>query len=367
MPPAAPPASSKAARPRRPETFRAGGIRRSTTTTGDLIAALSAELTDEERDIEIEASIVPSCDRTEDTNIALLCFKPNPPAYLSPLYNGNNDTTKVLTTVGLLSFDKSFLGLPQLYPTPPRREITAETTIYGYNSKIADYTSGLLKNIKRARTKKSLVIASEEKLRDIETYSIYEATRALIFFATPHRGLSTEDILGMVDAEKQNERACLVRSIDKNSEVLQSRLHDFTKFASRFRIFSFYEQKTKTRTRKLGPNGTYGRTGDFIVPVDADSALLGLPRGIETRIVVDEDHTTIVKFNGKHRTYRLTISYFWDLTDGWLLDHAGYNPKYPATSATEALPWAIGSGDLRLVKLLLNNGANLRFPMDGKT
>lgn len=83
--------------------------------------------------------------------------------------------------------------------------------------------------------------------------------------------------------------------------------------------------------------------------------------------MVDEDHTTIVKFNGKHRTYRLTISYFWDLTDGWLLDHAGYNPKYPATSATEALPWAIGSGDLRLVKLLLNNGANLRFPMDGKT
>ena len=94
------------------------------------------------------------------------------------------------------------------------------------------------------------MIASEEQHGDLEAYSIYEATRSLVFFATPHRGLSTEDILSMINAEKHSERAALVKSIDNDSEVLQSQLQRFIDIAltSRFRIFSFYEQK---KTKKL--------------------------------------------------------------------------------------------------------------------
>jgi len=92
------------------------------------------------------------------------------------------------------------------------------------------------------------VIASEQQHDDPEAHSIYEATRALIFFATPHRGLSTENILSMIDVEKHSERAALVKSIDKNSDVLQSQLESFINIASRFRIFSYYEQK---KTKKL--------------------------------------------------------------------------------------------------------------------
>jgi len=114
----------KATPPRRPETFRASGIRRSATIE-DLVGALSAKFTDDETDIKIEATIVPSSDMTDNTNTALLCFKPRVPWYLEPLHKGSEDA-QIDTEVGELSFDKNFFGLTQLYPTPPRRKITAE-------------------------------------------------------------------------------------------------------------------------------------------------------------------------------------------------------------------------------------------------
>lgn len=89
-------------------------------------AALSARFTNDERDmIEIEASIVPSCDATDDAVTALLCFKPKAPAYLDPLYRDFDDT-QIDTEVGHLNFDKNFFGFTQLYPTPTGHKITAE-------------------------------------------------------------------------------------------------------------------------------------------------------------------------------------------------------------------------------------------------
>ena len=92
----------------------------------------------------------------------------------------------------------------------------------------------------------SLVIASEGEFSDIDAHSIYKATRALVFFATPHRGLSTEDILRVMDGENFSERVALLKSLDKNSELLQLKLESFIKIAPHFKIYSFYEQM-KTR------------------------------------------------------------------------------------------------------------------------
>jgi hypothetical protein len=93
-----------------------------------------------------------------------------------------------------------------------------------------------------------LVLAAErQRCSDRAAYSIYEATEQLMFFGTPHRGLlNTDDILCIIDAEN-NERAELVKSLNKNSPELQAQLQKFLDIAPRYRITSFYEvKKSKT-------------------------------------------------------------------------------------------------------------------------
>jgi hypothetical protein len=106
------------------EYFRVTGIQ-SETTTEQLISALSAKFSDDEADIQIEVSIVPQCDSTDDTKTGLVYFTTKVPKFLDGLYNGDKETL-VDTTIGELCFDKTFYGLTQLYPTTTQRKITAE-------------------------------------------------------------------------------------------------------------------------------------------------------------------------------------------------------------------------------------------------
>ncbi|KAF8539829.1 hypothetical protein BDD12DRAFT_736122, partial [Trichophaea hybrida] len=369
--------------PSNPECVRVMGIQREVTME-DLIHALSAAFSNDENDIEIDGSIMPPCDTTENTNVALVCFRPKAPRYLDPLYSGDEDI-QIDTKVGELSFDKHFYGLTQLYPTPPRNILrqskpplnsiiavtkldghaygswrgrhglkkmwlrdffskdlpTCRTMIYGYNSKlncagihtILDYNISFLADIKRARRTKeekerpivfighsfggviiaqSVMQAAEAKLGgDPAESAIFDATRVLMFFGTPHRGMLTEDILSMVDHETHGERAELVQSINRSSRELESQLRRFINITPLFRskIFSFYALR-KSRKLVKGPNGTWSRTGDLIVPVAVDSALLNLPNTLETRIPVDNDHSNMVKFNARQdRTYRIVVSH----------------------------------------------------------
>ena len=91
---------------------------------------------------------------------------------------------------------------------------------------------------------------SEESLEeddDPETHSIYQATKAIMFFGTPQHGLPTADILSMIDTKNNGERAELVKSIGVGSPVLMGHLQKFAYFSDRFKIFSFYERQ-KTRS-----------------------------------------------------------------------------------------------------------------------
>ena len=82
---------------------------------------------------------------------------------------------------------------------------------------------------------------------DADTHAIFQATRAVLFFGTPHRGLPTDDILSMIDTKNNAERAKLVRSIGVGSPVLAAELGKFAHIADNFKLFSFYErQKTKS-------------------------------------------------------------------------------------------------------------------------
>ncbi|KAF8242522.1 hypothetical protein K440DRAFT_565337, partial [Wilcoxina mikolae CBS 423.85] len=367
---------TSSASPKRPDVFRVVGIHQEATKDA-LIAALCAEFLDHEKDIIIDATIVPSCDGTDDTNTGLVCFYPYTPRFLESLYEGREDVQIEKSEIGDLNIDKNFYGLTQLYPTIPGGKITADiiavtgldghaygswrgrtksakmwlrdffsedlptcrTMIYGYNSKLGsasihtihDFATGFLEDMKRARTTKeeierpiiflghsiggvvvltiiqSLISANRG---DSTARSMFNATKALMFFGTPHRGLPIDDILSMVDEEKHGERAELVRSIDRESGTLEASLQKFIGIAERFKIFSFYELK---KSKKLGINGTWTRSGDYVVPVSPDSALLKISG--ETRIPVDRDHSGLVKFTTKQdRTYRSAISYLWQLT-----------------------------------------------------
>jgi hypothetical protein len=121
---------------KRPEVFRIAGICRDATIES-LTAVLSAQFPNDEKDIKIEVTIVPSCDITDDTNAGIVCFiagirtaasmrtATTMPKFLNPLYEGDEDI-QIETEIGVLSIDKHFHGPAQLYPTPSHKQISAE-------------------------------------------------------------------------------------------------------------------------------------------------------------------------------------------------------------------------------------------------
>ncbi|KAI5793361.1 hypothetical protein FPQ18DRAFT_167883 [Pyronema domesticum] len=221
---------------------------------------------------------------------------------------------------------------------------SCRTMTYGYNTKlrhhsihtIYDYKLDMLEQIKKARvtseekrrplifishsfggivTTQALVKAEEalENDDDPDAHAIYQATKGLLFFGTPHHGLPTEDILRMIDDKKHAERADLVRSIGQGSEVLSEELRKFGYFAENYKIYSFYERQ-KTKSIAI-TDGNAARSGDYIIPVDTDSAILNLPGVNETPVPVDGDHSTMVKFDSQtNRIYRTVLSYIQQLT-----------------------------------------------------
>jgi len=49
------------------------------------------------------------------------------------------------------------------------------------------------------------------------THSVFMSTHAVMFFATPHRGLLADDILNVLNPESDADRIRLVNSINSNS------------------------------------------------------------------------------------------------------------------------------------------------------
>ncbi|KAF8537806.1 hypothetical protein BDD12DRAFT_887012 [Trichophaea hybrida] len=91
-----------------------------------LRAALSAGFSEVERGIKTEATIVPSCDSTDETKVALISFTPQIPAFLEPLMKDGLEDTQFVTKVGELNIDRRFFGLTQLYPTAQGEMILAD-------------------------------------------------------------------------------------------------------------------------------------------------------------------------------------------------------------------------------------------------
>lgn len=110
------------------------------------------------------------------------------------------------------------------------------------------------------------LVKAEEALEDDddpETHAIYQATKALMFFGTPHRGLSSDDILSMIDTKTHGERAELLKSISQGSAGLAHELQKFGFFSERFKIYSFYERQKTKRIVIVCPSSTPPRSSSL--------------------------------------------------------------------------------------------------------
>lgn len=113
-------------------------------------------------------------------------------------------------------------------------------------------------------------------------------------------------------------------------------------------------------------DGRPARTGDYIIPVDTDSALLNLPYVQETAIPVDGDHSTMVKFNSQtDRTYKTILSHLRTLLKSLADDvppvpsaTQTYTPIPPGPKATKDLIDAVTRWDAANVRMMLESGVS---------
>jgi hypothetical protein len=77
--------------------------------------------------------------------------------------------------------------------------------------------------------------------------SLYQATYGILFFAVPHKGMMTEDMLSML-SQDDHPRADLLAQINRSSQYLLSQLADFKDLIGDRKIVTFYETQ---QSRKL--------------------------------------------------------------------------------------------------------------------
>ncbi|SPJ73908.1 related to kinesin light chain [Fusarium torulosum] len=121
---------------------------------------------------------------------------------------------------------------------------------------------------------------------DVTYKSIVEATRLLVFFATPHQGgnyASLGDIVAkIVRTGMSKPRNDLLDALKESSDQVTQRFEQARHLPERCLVVSFYE------------GDSYGKLG---LIVDKKSATLNLPGTREKQIAMHADHSTICKFD----------------------------------------------------------------------
>ncbi|SPJ79161.1 uncharacterized protein FTOL_07552 [Fusarium torulosum] len=121
---------------------------------------------------------------------------------------------------------------------------------------------------------------------DVTYKSIVEATRLLVFFATPHQGgnyASLGDIVAkIVRTSMSKPRNDLLDALKEDSDQAAQRFEQARHLLERCLVVSFYE------------GDSYGKMG---LIVDKKSATLNLPGTREKQIAMHANHSTICKFD----------------------------------------------------------------------
>ncbi|KAK2788839.1 hypothetical protein FQN53_003026 [Emmonsiellopsis sp. PD_33] len=335
--------------------FRARGVP-SDVSDSEFISFLERNLLEEERTIvEFSVALVPSPYGDESQN-ALVEVQGVIPQFLSELNRDPLRELQLNMDGGDINIDRHFHGFTQLYTTQPEYGVSADiiaitgldghafgswrgrgklrrmwlrdflsqdlprcrTMIYGYNSKLAthgvdtimDYGRMFLEEIKQVRdTAECIIQAAHTNGDDHPTISsLLRATYGFLLFGIPHKGLVIDDIKRMLGEDNSHPRLSLLQQINVKSDHLFFQLAEFKNLIRDRKVISFYETKQTRRLEFNAENQSWGRTGEFMTAVDADSALLHLPDHMENKIPLDDDHSNIVKFDSKTtQGYRIAI------------------------------------------------------------
>ncbi|KAL7267094.1 peroxin [Rhizina undulata] len=327
----------------------------SVITTTHLEHILHENLSSDEGQVAVNVTFIPSCygnrDQHDSTKWALVDFHPKVPRFLKDIADDKTESQRLFLEVEdrSLIIDVNFYGFTQLYEVKGKK-ITADivavtglgghaygswrgkqtkkmwlrdflaqdfpncrTMIYGYNSNLRsrgihtlkDYKLEFLKEIAKIRSSEEALEAAtrkSEKNSLAGNQDLVASTCLVMFFGTPHRGISMRDVRKMLEDDNHNPRISLLEEIE-NELNLEPDRNDFVKLASAegFKIVSFYERLQTAEVAKTTAN-TYLRSGDFKSTLDTNSALLHLAKQIEEAIPVNSDHTNMVKFDHKQDT-----------------------------------------------------------------
>ncbi|KAK6349038.1 hypothetical protein TWF730_009798 [Orbilia blumenaviensis] len=228
------------------------------------------------------------------------------------------------------------MWLQDYLATEPGLGSHCRSMVYGYNAKTEanashdtnDYVKGFLAELLKARSRpeeenRPLVLlghsyggliiayAFTRAYWDSRYESIYNSTIRILCFGVPYRGIKLEDVEKQVNSDKKrfHQGVELLKgifyeaaTITPNTELFSHLLHK-----TNTRLITFYETLHTREVKEV--EGKFSRSGEYIVVVSKDSAILGLGGGLEEHYDTDGDHSTIVKFTSQeNRTYTTIVS-----------------------------------------------------------
>ncbi|OQE11585.1 hypothetical protein PENVUL_c002G01829 [Penicillium vulpinum] len=305
---------------RKSTIFRVTGLIRDPDQTDEQLQAaledtLVENLSIEERScIQTKVDIVPSCYESDAERVALVHFQPEVPQFLSELEDNPEQNWQIEMGEADINIDRNFFGFTQLYAPQEDKPVTGD---WGTDT-LLDYGRSIMEEIKKIRNSFGGIILAHCLVKAIQAMkddnpaiaSLYQATYATIFFATPHKGMIVDDIKQMLTRHENHPRQHLVEQISNKSDILVHQLVDFKNLIGDRKVVSFYETGETRQLQFNEDSKRWGRTGNFIKPVDDDSALLQLPDSIEVKISVDRNHSDIVKFDARgDRAYASVLQY----------------------------------------------------------
>ncbi|KFY14076.1 hypothetical protein V491_06163 [Pseudogymnoascus sp. VKM F-3775] len=323
---------TEAAVPKKPFVVRVSGIPPGDGDASQVkswVKATIAKLSNNESHCVSDIIVVPSCTDTNNL-VALVDFKVLPD-FLSSLKKVSRIVRKVPGRDGYyLDFDAKFDGFTQMYSTikKPTADIvfmsgigshpygswtsksdpwlmwprhflpkylpTARVMVYGHGADIDGTSSGDLLDYSRNLSDALEQARKEFLVKDQQTSgSTLKATRGILFFAVPHRGMDVEDMITAIRYKNTSEER--LGQISKDGSYSRQELDNFVDIIKNCKVASFYETAL-TRRLIMQSNGSFARSGELTSALDTRSAILDLPGDMETKHPVDADHSAIVKF-----------------------------------------------------------------------
>ncbi|RPB06396.1 hypothetical protein P167DRAFT_514553, partial [Morchella conica CCBAS932] len=259
---------------------------------------------------------------------------------LTPLNAAGDDVlVDVVAVTGLAghafgSWCSNHTGCMWLQDLLPADLQSIRVMTYGYNSSLTrdtveqtfvDYRRSFIHALMDARSKVEsrpiifighsmggiliLQVLLQAKAR-LQYRSLFDCTKAISFFATPHQGLYVKQLLEMAHDTGSGSKTEFIKQLNEGSYFLDTQREDISSLwesVSDIEIATFYEIK-RTPTVSKGSSGSWARDGEDVQMVNKNSAMLFWP--FEHRIPVDCNHRDIVKFSaGVDSTYRSVVNY----------------------------------------------------------